>query len=118
MLKLGLGLFDDCFELVSGPDAPDVTVRELENEIILMLSNESAISNNYLEGYSEFDAAIPEEIESLGLTFTEEERSYQFEGYMVYQLANADISADELNDVTKARLIAQCDIENEVDNLS
>lgn len=110
-------LFDNCFELVSGPDAPDVTVRELENEIILMLSNESTISNNYLEGYSEFDAAIPEEIESLGLSFTEEERSYQFEGYMVYQLANADISADELNDVTKARLIAQCDIENEVDNI-
>ena len=110
-------LFDNCFELVSGPDAPDVTVRELENELILMLSNETTISNNYLETYTEFDAAIPEEIESLGLTFTEEERSYKFEGYMIYQLANADVSTDELGDVTKARLIAQCDIENDIDNI-
>jgi hypothetical protein len=25
-------LFDNCFEIVSGPDAPDVTIQELENE--------------------------------------------------------------------------------------
>jgi len=36
---------------------------------------------------------------------------------MVYQLANADISSDELNDVTKARLIAQCDVQNDIDNI-
>jgi hypothetical protein len=29
-------LFDNCFELVNGPDAPDVTVQELDREIILM----------------------------------------------------------------------------------
>lgn len=110
-------LFDNCFELVSGPDAPDVTVRELENEIILMLSNETPISNNYLEGYSEFDASIPEEIASLGLTFTEAERSYQFEGYMVYQLANETVGPDELEDPTKARLIFQTDVANEVENI-
>lgn len=107
-------LFDNCFELVSGPDAPDVTVRELENEIILMLGNESEISNNYLESYVEFDAAIPETIESLGLSFTPEERSYQLEGYLVYQLVNGDVSPDELNDITKSRLIFQCDLENDI----
>lgn len=110
-------LFDNCFELVSGPDAPEVTVRELENEIILMLSNEITISNNYLESYIEFDASIPEEISSLGLTFTEEERSYKFEGYMIYQLANETIGPDELEDATKARLIFQCDVDNEVGDI-
>ncbi|MEZ4799422.1 MAG: T9SS type A sorting domain-containing protein [Flavobacteriales bacterium] len=107
-------LFDNCFELVSGPDSPDVTVRELENELILMLSNTSEISNNYNETYLEFDASIPENIESLGLSFTPEERYNTFEGYMVYQLLNQDINADELNDITKARLIFQCDVENGV----
>ncbi|MFM7729028.1 MAG: T9SS C-terminal target domain-containing protein, partial [Flavobacteriales bacterium] len=34
-------LFDNCFELVNGPDAPDVTVQELDREIILMLSNDN-----------------------------------------------------------------------------
>ncbi|MFY8136888.1 MAG: T9SS C-terminal target domain-containing protein, partial [Flavobacteriales bacterium] len=110
-------LFDNCFELVSGPDAPDVTVRELENELILMLGNESTISNNYNETYLEFDASIPESIVSLGLTFTPEQRSYQFEGYMVYQLLNAEVSPDELGDVTRARLIAQCDLENDITNI-
>ncbi|MFN8864548.1 MAG: hypothetical protein ACK5W1_09560 [Flavobacteriales bacterium] len=33
-------LFDNCFELVSGPDAPQVKVRELDREIILFLSND------------------------------------------------------------------------------
>ncbi len=110
-------LFDNCFELVSGPDAPDVTIRELENELILMLSNENTISNNYLEGYSEFDASIPESINSLGLTFTNEQRSYQFEGYLVYQLANAEVGPEELNDPTKARLIFQTDVANEVEDI-
>ena len=110
-------LFDNCFELVSGPDAPDVTVRELENELILMLGNESTISNNYNETYLEFDASIPESIVSLGLTFTPEQRSYQFEGYMVYQLLNSEVSPDELGDVTRARLIAQCDLENDITNI-
>ena len=35
-------LFDNCFELVSGPDAPDVAVQELDKEIILMLNNDNA----------------------------------------------------------------------------
>lgn len=110
-------LFDNCFELVSGPDAPDVSVRELENELILMLSNENTISNNYLEGYSEFDASIPEAINSLGLTFTEAQRSYAFEGYLVYQLANAEVGPEELEDPSKARIIFETDVANGVSDI-
>ena len=36
-------LFDNCFEIVSGPDAPDVTIQELENELILYLTNDNPI---------------------------------------------------------------------------
>lgn len=106
-------LFDNCFELVNGPDAPDVTVQELDREIILMLTNENPLSNNYNETYLEFDPSIPDSLQD-GTQFNIEERSYDFEGYMVYQLANSDVSNAELNDVDKARLVAQCDIQNDV----
>ncbi len=108
-------LFDNCFELVSGPDAPDVTVRELDREIILMLSNENSLSNNYLEGYLEFDPAIPDSIN--GQFLTETQRSYTFEGYLVYQLSSASVTNADLDDPEMARLIAQCDVRNGVTNL-
>ena len=113
-------LFDNCFELVSGPDAPDVSVRELDREIILMLSNDNIISTNYSENFGPdqagFDPSIPEELAD-GTQLDTTARSYKFEGYMVYQLANADVSASELGDIAKARMVAQCDVENDVINI-
>jgi hypothetical protein len=47
-------LFDNCFEIVSGPDAPDVTIQELENELILYLTNDNSLSNNFHEDYVMF----------------------------------------------------------------
>ena len=109
-------LFDNCFELVNGPDAPDVTVQELDKEVILMLTNENPLSNNYQENYLEFDPAIPDSISNGTSTIflSEEDRSYRFEGYLVYQLANSEVSNADLSDINKARLIAQCDVQNEV----
>jgi hypothetical protein len=103
-------LFDNCFELVNGPDAPDVAVQELDREIILMLSNNNPASNNYREEYSEFDPSIPD-------SYSELERSYRFEGYLVYQLLNDEVSNADLGEITKARLIAQCDLQNDVANI-
>jgi hypothetical protein len=45
---------------------------------------------------------------------TADQRTYKFEGYMVYQLKDATVSANDLTDVDKARLIDQCDIQNGV----
>ena len=36
-------LFDNCFNLVSGPDALDVTIQEMENELILYLTNDNPL---------------------------------------------------------------------------
>ncbi|MFM7770126.1 MAG: hypothetical protein ACKO8Q_06160, partial [Bacteroidota bacterium] len=100
---------------VSGPDAPDVAIQELDKEVILMLTNDNPISTNYQENYGPsqggFDPSIPEVL-SDGTQLDSVDRSYAFEGYLVYQLANADVSSDNLDDITKARLIAQCDVEN------
>jgi hypothetical protein len=109
-------LFDNCFELVSGPDAPDVAVAELENEIILMWSNESPLSSNYKETYQLIDPTIPE-LKPDGTPYSAEERSYKFQGYMIYQLKNEEVSASELEDIALARLIAQCDIEDDISTI-
>ena len=45
------------------------------------------------------------------------DRYYRFEGYKVYQLANAEVGADELSNTDKARLVFQCDVRNNVATL-
>ena len=96
-------LFDNCFDITDGPDAPDVTSVELDQEIILMLSNETT-SNNFNESYAEVDLQAP--------LATNGENEYRFEGYRIYQVANASITSQELSDITKARPIVQVDLKN------
>jgi hypothetical protein len=141
-------LFENCFKTLDGPDAPDVTIRELENELILYISNNNPNSNNYHETYTEMDPQIPKTLETSKLvevvdsipthtetgadttiavttyktvteidTLSHEQRSYIFEGYQIYQLANASVSVTDLDDANKALLIAQCDIQNGVGQL-
>ena len=141
-------LFENCFKTLDGPDAPDVTIRELENELILFISNNNPMRNNYHETYEELDPQIPKTLATTSYinqydtvfaytadgqpdtivtvstvpvetldTLTTEQRSYKFEGYQIYQLANADVSVTDLQDASKALLIAQCDIENNAGQL-
>jgi hypothetical protein len=113
-------LFDNCFEIVAGPDAPDVTIQELDEEIILYLTNNNSISTNYLEEFGAngdgFDASIPE-FNSAGEFLDEEARTYKFQGYQVYQLANNEVTINELNDLTSARLIKTLDIQDGIESL-
>ena len=107
-------LFDNCFKVIDGPNAPDLTIRELDQKLIIYLSN-SAISNNYKEGYVELDPEIPEYRPDDSTQ--KSDRYYRFEGYKVYQLADAEVGADELDNNAKARLVFQCDIHNGVSHL-
>jgi hypothetical protein len=50
------------------------------------------------------------------INFTPEQRSYKFEGYLIYQLKNENVSITDLSDPNMAQLIGQCDIENYRDN--
>ena len=118
-------MFDNCFDVLDGPDAPDLTFRELDKKFIVYISN-SENSNNYGETYTEYDPQISGDLvssavtDSLGNITHYEERNdslYRFEGYVVYQLANKGVSVDELNDVTKARVVYQCDIKNNVSRI-
>ena len=48
-------------------------------------------------------------------SLTDADRSYAFEGYQIYQLANDEIGPADLGDINKARLIFQCDVANDID---
>ena len=135
-------LFDNCFKVIDGPNAPDLTIRELDQQLIIYLSN-TALSNNYKESYIELDPEIPvsnivstPNYDTIHATlengndtvflvpngsFTNEEtfydRNYRFEGYKVYQLASDEVGADELDNTDKARLVFQCDVRNNVGKL-
>lgn len=98
---LAQGLFDNCFQLFEGPDAPDVTVTELDGELVLSLTNSSS-SNNFNEGYSKTRTEL----------IGQGDPVYKFEGYLVYQVKDPQVSVAELDDELKARVIFQCDVKN------
>lgn len=110
-------LFDNNFKLIDGPDAPSMTIRELDRELILSIYNDSTTSNNANEDYEETDPIIKSIIESLPDSLTNGDSTYNFQGYKIYQLKNDLVSSSEYNDPNKARLIAQVDIKDNVDKL-
>ncbi len=110
-------LFDAHFKLLNGPDAPDVAIAEYDKELILQLSNNTITSNNYHEQYSEFDNEIMPYVAVNPKAPTRADSvkaSYQLEGYQVFQLVSNAVSVSDLQDVSKARQIAQVDIKNGV----
>ena len=102
-------LFENCFKVLDGPHAPDLNIQELENEVILMVSN-PVNSNNYREQYEEFDPFIVSSDPNA-------DKSYNFQGYQIYQLKDAKVALSDLNNPEKARLTAQCDIKDGVSKI-
>lgn len=103
-------LFDNCFKVLNGPDAPDVDVVELDRELVLNLSN-GPTSNNFLEQYIELDPLI---ISPAGEDW---DPFYRFQGYQLYQLASPSVSVTDLDNADLARLVHQSDLLDEVENL-
>jgi len=102
-------LFENCFKVLDGPDAPTLVVQEMSNEVLLYITYENPNSNNYGEHYHEYDGSIL-------VSYPEELHYYNFEGYQIYQLSDANASVADIGDETKARLVYQCDIENYYDD--
>ena len=91
---LAQAAFDVNFELPQPPNAPTVTVTELDGQIILEWEN-SPRSNNYLESYSEADPFAPDD-----------NKNYEFEGYRVIEYADV---ADQIG-----KIVAYYDVPNGV----
>ncbi|TXI88116.1 MAG: T9SS type A sorting domain-containing protein [Crocinitomicaceae bacterium] len=105
-------LFDNCFEILDPPNAPVLKIQELNNELILMLDNPIQ-SNNKNESY-----AVEDKINIIDPgNGTIYDKFYRFEGYQIYQMKDATTSVSDLEDIDKARLVAQCDIVNDVSRI-
>src|SRR6185312_15477879 len=105
-------LFDNCFKVLDGPDAPDLTIQELNQQLLVTLTNNPYTSNNYeAKRYADFDPSIklPQGATS--------DNVYRFEGYKVYQLLDGTVSTSDLTNANLARLVFQCDIKNGVGQL-
>lgn len=102
-------LFNNCFDVLSStPDAPDMDIIELDQELILVLSNDEERSNNAYESYAEIAIkALPWSGDSL----------YRFEGYKIYQLADSKVRLKDISNPDSARLIFHVDRKNEVEKI-
>lgn len=100
-------LFDECFDIVDGPDAPDVDWIELDQELIAVFTNPES-SNNFNEEYEEAGIGFPAEAE---------DTTYNFQGYLLYQTADPTVGPADLRNPEKARLIYQVDIQDGVGTL-
>ncbi len=193
--------FDNCFQILEGPYAPELTFQELDQELVVFISN-PASSNNANEAYNRKDPTIqaPDSIlltslatgtvDTNGYTYVydntytyeldsmlmidtvivsidptppadtvlyydsnyvvtldstlqsnvivdsfpnltpgiatqntyiqlsnadkEAYTNYKFQGYKVYQVKNPSVSVVDLNDADLARLVFQCDIQDNI----
>jgi hypothetical protein len=109
---LSQALFNNCFDITDGPDAPDIDIIELDRELILVLTNDTvpASSNNAFEAYREVGLEIPP---------TAADSFYVFEGYKVYQVSGPEVglTPDNIADPSKVQLIAQYDIKNGISKI-
>jgi len=110
-------LFDNCFAVLNGPNAPDLTIQEMNKKLIIYITNRKTndAGNNYQERYVEYDPNIPNP-DTVPHNLRNDSL-YRFEGYIVYQLKDATVSASDLGDPTKARQVFQCDIKNGITKL-
>ncbi len=90
------GLYNNNFEILEGPPAPDVIISELDRELVITLVNTKETESFYWAGINAYDDSV----------------HYRFEGYQIYQLRSSDVTTADLDDPEKARLIAVVDVKN------
>jgi hypothetical protein len=104
-------LFDNCFKVLDGPHAPELSIQEMENELIISIYNDP-VSNNANEDYQEFDPFIVNVNNDPNFDGT-----YTFQGYQVFQLKDETVGPTDLGNIELARLAFQCDIKDSVARL-
>jgi len=96
-------LFNNCFDILNGPDPPKVDLQELDQTIVF--------------NFYDYDNDRVEKYEEKFIDDQSNERKYTFQGYRVYQLASASVSKSDLDDPSKAVEIAQVDLEDNIISL-
>lgn len=107
---LAQALFDSRFQLLDGPDAPQVAIEEFDQELVISWGyDDPNLFNNFAEGYAQSDPVlaaqqIPDSV-------------FEFQGYLVFQLKDATVSANELFNTERARILAQCDLKDGISTI-
>jgi hypothetical protein len=104
-------LFDNCFQILEPPMAPKLEIVELENELILMISNPGG--NNMNEDYEVEDRVNI--IDPVGGPAYD--KFYRFEGYQIFQIKDETVSVAQIGNTDFVRLVAQCDKQNGIGRL-
>ncbi|MEM6261637.1 MAG: T9SS type A sorting domain-containing protein [Bacteroidota bacterium] len=109
--RIAQALFDSGFQLLDGPDAPVLDAAEFDQRLVLSWGYPSeAGTNNFNEKYVQADPVLKAENVA--------DSTFAFEGYVVYQLVDQTVAPNELNDPERARIVAQCDVENGVSTIT
>ncbi|MCK9290144.1 MAG: T9SS type A sorting domain-containing protein [Bacteroidales bacterium] len=106
-------LFDNCFKVIDGPNAPDLSFQELDRELIVYISN-SPSSNNFGESYEEHDPNIIQPHPNPSFEGERSDSIYRFEGYQIFQLKDPTVGVENIKDPALVRLVAQFDKKNGV----
>jgi len=94
-------LFNNKFDLADGPEPPSVEIQELENELVMKFLNTDPTENYSEDIKNELNQTI----------------KYKFQGYMIYQLKDGTVSNSDLDDIERARLVAQCDVKDNISQM-
>lgn len=106
-------MFDNCFVPITPIEAPDLTVIPLTNELIFHISVPQG-SNNYTVNPGDYKKTDP----FIGCGDYPCDTTYRFEGFMVFQLKDALCTAADIFDSTKSIRVFQCDISNQIGDLT
>jgi hypothetical protein len=104
-------LFENCFRVLDGPDAPELKIIELDKRFIFHIYNKPS-SNNYLEAYKEKDPSIvctPDIVPC--------DEYYKFQGYQVFQYKNGSTSISDRYNNALVRPLFQCDVKDRVSQI-
>ncbi len=101
-------LFENCFRVIEGPDAPELEIIELDSSLIFHIYN-TPNSNNYLESYMMLDPYLicPD-------TTVMCSQYYKFQGYQVFQLKNQNLTIADRYDESLVKQAFQCDVKDNI----
>lgn len=99
-------LFENCFRVLDGPDAPELKIIELDKRFIFHIYNKPS-SNNYLDAYAEKDPSIV-----CNPDIKPCDEYYRFQGYQVFQLKSKSVSISDRYNNALVREVFQCDIKD------
>jgi hypothetical protein len=126
-------LFENNFQKLDGPNAPELQIVELEKSLLIHIWN-SDKSNNYMEQYNQIDPTImptEELVDDLEKAIESHDpykilqaekairdyKSYVFQGYKIYQVKDQSVSVDDLDNPEVAQLLFQCDYKDKVSTI-